>query len=158
MKYARTHVNRNRRNASGVAPLSASCRRCVRFEEVDALRYMWHGRYASWLEDGRECLGQRYGISYLDFLNHGIIVPIKLLQIDYIRPLRYAQTYTINVILYWTEAAVLDFTYSIMDSTGTITTRASTTQLMVDLEDRLCIEQPSFYKDFARRWQEGLLE
>lgn len=152
-----TGLRRRRRvpAATDVPGLQVRVERTVRFEEVDAVRIMWHGRYAGWLEDGREALGRRYGVSYADFLDHGVIVPVKLLQMDFCRPLRYGQTYAIYAELLWNEAAALDFNYYIKDLKGNITTTASTTQLMLDLEGNLLLEQPEFFRRFRERWREG---
>ena len=85
-----------RRGSSDVPSLCVSVPRTVRFEEVDAVRFMWHGRYASWLEDGREVMGRAYGISYLDFRDSGVVVPLKLFHLDFHHPLLYGQAYTIH--------------------------------------------------------------
>lgn len=148
---------RRRLSDSAVPPLTVSVKRTVRFEEVDAVRYMWHGRYASWLEDGREALGQKYGLSYLNFLDHGVIVPLKLFHLDFQHPLRYGQTYTIHAELLYNEAAALDFQYSITSDDGLVTTTASTTQLMLDIDGGLRIDPPDFYKQFCERWRQGLI-
>ena len=144
-----------RRSTPDVLPLCASVPRTVRFEEVDAVRFMWHGRYASWLEDGRDAIGRAYGINYLDFLNSGVVVPLKLFHLDFHHPLLYGQTYTIHAELFWNEAAVLDYEYRIEDAEGLVTTTASTTQLMLDLEGNLLMEPPAFYRDFCDQWRQG---
>ena len=144
-----------RRGSSDVPSLCVSVPRTVRFEEVDAVRFMWHGRYASWLEDGREVMGRAYGISYLDFRNSGVVVPLKLFHLDFHHPLLYCQTYTIHAELFWNEAAVLDFEYRIVDERGLVTTTASTTQLMLDLQGNLLMEPPAFYREFCAQWQQG---
>lgn len=51
-------------------PLRAQIKRQVRFEEVDSLGIVWHGRYPSFVEDARDYLGEKYGISYVDFFDH----------------------------------------------------------------------------------------
>lgn len=140
---------------SDVAPLHVPTERRVRFEEVDSMGIMWHGRYASWLEDGREALGQQYDVRYLDFYAHGVIVPLKIFHLEYIRPLYYNETYTINTYLLWNEAARMDFEYTITDSAGSCMTRAHTTQLMIDLETQLLLTLPEFYKTFLERWKNG---
>jgi len=145
--------HRRRTADSGVAPLRACIERTVRFEEVDALDYMWHGRYASWLEDGREAFGKLHHLSYLDFFQHGVAIPVKLFHLDFRHPLRYAQTYSIHAALLWNEAAVLDFAYEIRDSGGTITTTGYTAQLMLSPGGELLLEQPTFYKEFCARWR-----
>ena len=144
-----------RRGSSDVPSLCVSVPRTVRFEEVDAVRFMWHGRYASWLEDGREVMGRAYGVSYLDFRNSGVVVPLKLFHLDFHHPLLYGQTYTIHAELFWNEAAVLDFEYRIVDERGLVTTTASTTQLMLDLQGNLLMEPPAFYREFCAQWQQG---
>jgi len=146
--------HRRRTAHSGVSPLHARIERSVRFEEVDAMNYMWHGRYASWLEDGREAFGKLHTLSYLDFFQHGVAVPIKLFHLDFHHPLRYAQTYSIDVFLLWNEAAVLDFDYILKDSNGVVTTTGYTTQLMIAPSGELLLEQPAFYKEFCMRWRQ----
>ena len=146
--------HRRRTANAGVAPLHACIERSVRFEEVDAMNFMWHGRYASWLEDGREAFGRLHTLSYLDFFQHDVAVPIKLFHLDFHHPLRYAQTYSIHVSLLWNEAAVLDFDYTLTDSDGIVTTSGYTTQLMLSLDGKLLLEQPAFYKEFCARWRQ----
>jgi acyl-CoA thioester hydrolase len=147
--------SRRRRTAdSGVAPLQARLERRVRFEEVDAMGYMWHGRYASWLEDGREEFGKLYKLSYLDFFQHEVALPIKLFHLDFHHPLLYAQTYAIHVSLLWNEAAALDFEYVLKDGEGVVVTTGYTTQLMLTLKGGLLLEQPAFYREFCARWRQ----
>ena len=56
-------------------PLRILVQRRVRFEEVDPLGIVWHGRYPGYFEDARVALGSRYGIGYEDFIRHGVPVP-----------------------------------------------------------------------------------
>ena len=60
------------------APLPIRIRQKVRFEEVDSLGIVWHGRYASYFEDARVAFGEKYGIGYMDFYANGVVAPIKL--------------------------------------------------------------------------------
>jgi len=146
--------SRRRTANSGVPPLHVLIERTVRFEEVDSLNFMWHGRYASWLEDGREAFGKLHQLSYLDFFWHGVAVPIKLFHLNFHHPLRYAQTYSIHASLLWNETAVLDFEYVLKDSDGIVTTTGYTTQLMLSLDGELLLEPPSFYKEFCAQWRQ----
>jgi acyl-CoA thioester hydrolase len=50
-----------------IAPLKMTVKRRVRFEEVDALGIVWHGRYPGYFEDARTALGAAYDVGYLDF-------------------------------------------------------------------------------------------
>ncbi len=137
--------------------LTISTERRVRFEEVDQLSYMWHGRYPSWFEDGREAMGSRYNINYLDFYAQGVVVPIKTLSIDYKKPLLYNNIYTIETSLLWNDSAILEYHYTFFDSEGATCTTGITKQLMLDTKGNLLFDVPQFYKEFCQRWTQGLV-
>ena len=141
-----------------VPPLLCEVQRTVRFEEIDALGIIWHGRYTSWLEDGREALNAMYDISYLRFEQNGVLLPVRIMHFDYLHPLRYRETCTIRTRLLWSEAARLDFDYQILNGEGRVMTTAQTTQLMVTREGHLCLEVPPFYAAFRQRWRNGALQ
>ncbi|MDR1857110.1 MAG: acyl-CoA thioesterase [Desulfovibrio sp.] len=146
---------RPRTGDDSVPALSVQVQRTVRFEEVDAMGIMWHGRYAGWLEDGREALGGRYGIAYLDFFEKGVLLPIKLLHLDFRLPLRYRQECAVVARLLWNDAALLEYEYDVLDDEGRIATRARTTQLMTGTGGELLLERPPFYESFCARWRAG---
>ena len=54
------------------APLRLIVERKVRFEEVDPMNIVWHGRYPGYFEDGRVALGDKYGIGYMDLYKYKI--------------------------------------------------------------------------------------
>ncbi len=139
-------------------PLVIKVERRVRFEEVDSLGIVWHGRYPSFFEDARGALGEKYGISYLDFYNNGIIAPIKKIHIDYHLPLSYPDLFSIEGILHWSDAARLDFEYIIRDSKGALLTTGYTVQLMLDPDKNLYMVLPPFYMEFCHRWKRGDLK
>lgn len=146
------------KDQGGPPPLSVRCRRRVRLEEVDVLGIVWHGRYAGYLEDGREELGRRYGLSYLDFREAGVVLPLRTLHLDYLIPLRYLEEFEVESLLHWHEAAKLNIEYLLYNQEGQLASRAYSVQLMVDLSGVLQLEPPPFYLEFRRRWQEGLLD
>ncbi len=148
---------RRRKHMSAIAPLVCRLERRVRFEEVDCLQIMWHGRYASWLEDGREALGKAYGMHYTDFYAHDVVIPLKIFHVDYVQPLLYDQVYTVETRLLWQDAALLEIEYSIYDAEGKLMTTAFTTQLMVTKSYELLLEHPPFFQVLREQWREGLL-
>ena len=138
-------------------PINLSLKRRVRFEEVDAVSFMWHGRYASWLEDGREAMGEAYGISYETFHAQNVIIPLKTFSLDFLSPLRYNVEYTVETSLLWNEAALLEYDYKIFDCDNKIMTKASTIQLMTTLQGEILLETPDFYQSFCKRWKQNEL-
>jgi acyl-CoA thioester hydrolase len=140
------------------APLRIHVNRRVRFEEVDAIGIVWHGRYASYFEDARSALGDSYGIGYLDLFNNGIVAPIKKLHIDYHRPLKYPEDFTIDGILHWSDAARINYEFIIRDSKGNVVTTGYSVQVMLDKGNNLYMVSPPFYQEFCRRWKAGDLK
>ena len=137
--------------------LSCSVERDVRFEEVDALGIVWHGRYPSYFEDGRVAFGERYGFGYLDVYDAGYIMPIKQMGVDYIAPLRFGERCRITATLHWTEAARLNFSYSITSMAGTLLTTGYTVQLFLTISEELCMVKPDYYMAFSDAWLSGAL-
>jgi acyl-CoA thioester hydrolase len=138
-------------------PLRCSVERTVRFEEVDPLNIVWHGRYPSYFEDGRVLLGEKYGLGYMDLYNQGIVSPIKQMHIDYQLPLRFGDPFTIEAILHWSDAVRLNHEFILRNAEGAVTTTGYTVQLMMDQEDNVLMVPPPFYDEFRQRWQAGEL-
>jgi acyl-CoA thioester hydrolase len=131
-------------------------KRSVRFEEVDSMGIVWHGRYPGYFEDGRVALGHKYGISYSDFIRHKNPVPIRQIGIEYIEPLYFEDNIEIGAILYWSEAARLNFGYTIRKGDKIVCTGYSV-QLMLDKNSELLLSPPPFYLSFLDKWRKGQL-
>lgn len=131
--------------------------RQVRFEEVDPLNIVWHGRYPSYFEDARVAFGEKYGIGYLDCFEHGVLTPIKKMHVDYFRPLRFQERFTIEGILHWSAAARMNFEFVLRNMAGEITTTGYTVQMLLDPEYNVMLIPPPFVSDFLNRWQEGII-
>ena len=139
------------------APLRVTVPRQVRFEEVDPLNIVWHGRYPSFFEDARVAFGEKYGIGYLDCYERGILTPIKKLHLDYFRPLRFPDHFSIEGILHWSAAARLDFEFVIRNAAQEVTTTGYTVQMMLDPQQNIMLIPPPFVQEFRERWRRGEL-
>ena len=139
------------------APLRMTVNRTVRFEEVDPLGIVWHGRYTSYFEDARVALGDKYGIGYMQFYNQGVAAPIKKMHFDYHLPLRYRDKMTIEAIWHWSEAARMNFEFIIRNDNGELATSGYTVQMMLDFDDNILVVPPPFYAEFCSAWKAGQL-
>ncbi|HEY5996308.1 MAG TPA: acyl-CoA thioesterase [Candidatus Deferrimicrobiaceae bacterium] len=137
------------------APLRLAISRQVRFEEVDPVAMVWHGRYPSFFEDARVALCEKYGIGYLDFHAHGIVTPIRMMHIDYVRPLRFRDVFSIEGILHWSESSRLNMEFVIRNGAGDVTTTGYSVQMMLDGDGNILLVPPPFYREFTDRWKEG---
>jgi acyl-CoA thioester hydrolase len=126
----------------------------VRFNEADPLGVVWHGHYLRFFEDGREAFGKQFGISYLDFYQAGLAVPIVSINCDYKKPLRYGDVMIVNTIFHPMMAAKLQFSYEIssLKSNQVVATGAST-QVFVDAKTfDLHLTLPPFYDRWRKKW------
>lgn len=140
------------------APLRRTISRTVRFEEVDPLGIVWHGRYASYFEDARVALGEAYDIGYLDFYKNKVVAPIKQMHFDYHRPLKYRDAMTIEAIWHWSEAARINYEFIILNPEGQLATTGYTVQMMLDFDDNILVVPPPFYQQFCKKWKSGQLQ
>lgn len=139
-------------------PLRTVVHRTVRFEEVDAMNIVWHGRYASYFEDARVALGDLVGLGYLDYYANGVLTPIKKLHVDYQQPLRYGEHFTVEAIMRWTEAARINMEFIIRNESGTVVTTGYSIQLMLDKEGELFLGPPPCHLELRERWRAGGLD
>jgi acyl-CoA thioester hydrolase len=139
-------------------PLRGRALRMVRFQEVDPMGVVWHGRYPEFLEDGRVEVGRAHGLDYPDFFREGLQAPIVRLEIAYRSPLRLGDEFSIEAIMLWTEAVRLDHEYIIRRrSDDRIAATARTVQLLLDLNDAVCYTWPAYFERLRRDWRLGLL-
>ena len=137
------------------SPLTCRVERVVRFEEVDLLQIVWHGRYPSYFEDARVALGEKYGIGYMDFYNNGVLAPIKKLHVDHHRPLVFGQHFSIQALLHWSDAARMNFEFHIQNEARELVASGYTVQMMMDLDRTILLIPPPFYSEFQHRWKTG---
>ncbi len=137
------------------SPLRLTLGRQVRFEEVDSMGIVWHGRYPSYFEDGRVALGHRYGISYSDFIREEIPVPVRQMQIDYCHPLKFEDEFEIETVLHWSDATRINFEYILRNPQGRVVCTGCTVQLMLDRDLSLLLAPPLFFAEFLERWRRG---
>lgn len=137
-------------------PLVARCKRTVRFEEVDSVNMVWHGRFPSYLEDGRIAFGEQYGLSYKFFREKMVVAPIVQMHIDYKAPLRLDQTAIIETSLHWSEAARVNFSYRIITD-DLVNATAYTVQLLTEPNGTILLAPPVWLEKFLTSWKNGEL-
>ncbi len=136
-------------------PLGIRVERKVRFEEVDQLGIVWHGRYASYFEDARSVAGEKYGFGYPDFKRNGVSAPIRIMHTEFLLPLKFDETFVVEGLLHWTESARINIEYLIWNSAGRLTTTGHTVQVLLDKDEQLLLIPPPFYREFREKWRTG---
>ena len=145
-----------KQNKNAPPPLLASTKRKVRFEEVDSLRIVWHGRYPSFFEDSRDEFGNKFRLKYFDMNDKGFIAPIVKMHIDYHIPLHYQEIFYIHCSLHWTDAAKLNFSYKLINTDKKIIATGYTVQVFTDLNGTPLLLRPVLVNNFFNNWKELL--
>lgn len=129
----------------------------IRFNEADPLGIVWHGHYVRYFEDGREAFGKQYGIGYMDFFNHDIIVPIVHAECNYKRTLKFGDTVRVESIYKPTEAAKIVFDYKLYKSSDdSLVATGTTTQVFLEKNSQtLLLNNPAFFEQWKRK--QGLM-
>ena len=120
----------------------------VQFYDLDPMHIVWHGNYVKYLEVARCELLNKIGYNYLEMQASGFAWPIIDMQLRYVGAARFSQRLTIRAdIVEWEHK--LKINYLISDAaTGKRLTRASTTQVAVDIASgEMCFVSPQVLLD-----------
>jgi len=144
------------RDSDAPPSLKCSMQRRVNFREVDGMRIVWHGHYAGFFEEVSTRLREQCGMSYQDFIDHRIAVPIVTCHVDYLRPLLLDEVFTITAEMFWSDAARINTEYVITKQDGQIASKGYTVQLFIDAETSYPLfAQPPLAEEMQMRWKRG---
>lgn len=130
------------------------CKVPVRFSEIDCMCRAWHGSYVKYLEDGRESFGRHFpGIGYADIAAARKFAPIVDLHIKYYGPLSINDVAVIRTRYVHKLGARLDYSYEIRrESDNALCVKATTTQLFIDENEQLMLEEPEYYLNWKKKY------
>jgi len=126
----------------------------VRFNEADPLGIVWHGHYIRYFEDGREDFGNRFGVGYLDFFNHGLIVPVVNVDCSFKKSLRYGDTVMVETRFIPSDAAKIVFSYRLFNKkTQELVATGSSVQVFLNREESILqLMNPPFFEEWKRKF------
>jgi acyl-CoA thioester hydrolase len=116
----------------------------IPFHDVDSMEVVWHGHYVRYLEIARCALLDKIDYNYLQMKASGYVWPVIDLHIRYAKPSIFNQNIkVIASVQEWENR--LKINYLITDNqTGHRLTRASSTQVAVDLKTgEMCLASPT---------------
>jgi acyl-CoA thioester hydrolase len=124
----------------------------VRFGEVDSMGIVWHGNYATYIEEGRESFGKKYGISYMDIYSNDVMAPVVNINIDFKKQVQYGDVLIIETEFVDTEAAKVIFKFNIFrKSDGELVASAQSTQVFIDMNREMILYPPQFVLDWKKK-------
>jgi acyl-CoA thioester hydrolase len=129
--------------SKGSTRWSAEIELQVQFFDLDPMEIVWHGNYVRYLEVARCALLDQIGYNYQEMKDSGYAWPIIDLHLRYAGPASFGQKLKLRAsIVEWENRLKID--YLITDAaSGRRLTRASTTQVAVDITTReMCFVSP----------------
>ena len=108
----------------------------VPFYDIDSMNVVWHGNYPKYLEQARCALLDLIDYNYDAMRVDGYVWPVIDMQLRYVNPAVFAQSLLVRAeLIEWENR--LRINYLISDATtGERITRASTTQVAVEIASR----------------------
>lgn len=125
----------------------------IRFSEVDSMNVVWHGSYMLYFEDARELFGEKYGLTYMGYFDHGYFAPLVEMNFQWKKPIRYGMHPRIDIIYRPTKAAKVIFDYEIHDTTDdSLIATGHSVQVFMDTNYQLVLYSPEFYEEWQKKW------
>lgn len=108
----------------------------VFYYDTDQMGIVYHANYLKWMDMARtEYFSDVF--SYKQMEEDGIILPVKLLNIDYIDSAKFEDELEIVIELKKINNIKVEFYYEIFDQNGKLKATANTTNVFVDKSGKL---------------------
>ena len=131
--------------------ISAEISLQAQFYQLDPMNVVWHGNYVQFFEQARSALLARIGYNYKEMEASGFGWPIVDLRVKYVKPITLGQRFIVRATLIEYENRIR-IDYRVIDeASGTVLTKAQTTQLAVDIATgELSFESPQVFVECVR--------
>ncbi|MCQ6957604.1 acyl-CoA thioesterase [Mucilaginibacter aquariorum] len=117
----------------------------VRYGETDQMGYMYYGNYAEFFEVGRVEMLRSLGLTYSGMEASGIMMPVLELKCKYLKPARYDEEITINVIMDKMPGVKIHFRYELFNERKELIHVAETLLAFVNMKtNRPCLPPSDF--------------
>ncbi|MEO1260669.1 MAG: thioesterase family protein [Bacteroidota bacterium] len=117
----------------------------VRYGETDQMGYLYYGRYADLYEIGRVEMLRSLGLSYREMEEEqGIMLPVKSLQMRFVRPAKYDELVTIKTTLRELPDKDIVFHVEVFNEKSKIVNGGSVRLVFVDMKSDKTVTAPDF--------------
>jgi acyl-CoA thioester hydrolase len=103
----------------------------IRYSETDQMGYCYYGNYAAFFEIGRVETLRSLGVSYKELEDKGIMLPVLMYEVKFIKPAFYDDLITIKTMIQKIPGARIDFDYEIYSENNVLLTSAHTTLVFI---------------------------
>ena len=126
----------------------------VRYSETDQMGYCYHGNYAQYFEVGRVETLRQLGLSYKRLEDHGFMLPVSELSVNYKLPAKYDDALTIKTSITEMRGARLIFDYTITNEEDLLIATATTTLVFVAKETMRPVLPPPMFIEIIEPYEQ----
>ncbi|MEZ4953815.1 MAG: thioesterase family protein [Saprospiraceae bacterium] len=117
----------------------------VRYGETDQMGYLYYGRYADLYEIGRVEMLRSLGLTYREMEEvEGIMLPVKSLQMRFVRPAKYDELLTIKTSLREMPDKDIVFYVEVFNEKNKIVNGGSVRLAFVEMATNKTVTAPAF--------------
>lgn len=121
-----------------------SCNKKVRYSETDQMGVVHHSNYVNYLEETRVEWLDFLGIPYHEMETNGIISPVLKVEINYLKPLFFGDSYYIVIQLVNVPKVSLEFSYEVFNQKDLLIAKADTKIAFLSKESKQLIPVPKY--------------
>jgi acyl-CoA thioester hydrolase len=114
----------------------------VRYGETDQMGYVYYGNYAQFFEVGRVEWLRALGVSYRSLEESGIMLPVRELNINYLKPAKYDDLLTITTILSKKPLVKIEFDFEVQNEKNELLTTGYASLVFMDMKKSKPIRAP----------------
>ncbi|MGJ8593708.1 MAG: acyl-CoA thioesterase [Aquaticitalea sp.] len=119
----------------------------VRYGETDQMGVVYHGNYAQYFEVGRVEWLRKFGVSYKQMEESGIMLPVISLDIKYKKSARYDDLIKVKTRLTKIPSATIEFHYEIVNENNDLLATGNTTLVFIDINRNRPTRCPKYLLD-----------
>jgi acyl-CoA thioester hydrolase len=117
----------------------------VRYGETDQMGYMYYGNYAELFEVGRVEMLRSLGLTYSGMEASGVMMPVLEMKCKYLRPARYDEEITVNVIMDKMPGVKIHFRYELFNEKRELIHVGETLLAFINMQtNRPCLPPADF--------------
>ncbi len=117
----------------------------VRYSETDQMGYVYYGNYAQYFEVARTEMLRNNGLTYKEMEERGLMLPVSLFDIKYIKPGFYDDLLSIKIYLKKIPSVRMVFNYETYNQKKELLNIANTTLVFIDKENKKPTKAPDFF-------------
>ncbi|WMI67624.1 thioesterase family protein [Mangrovimonas sp. YM274] len=119
----------------------------IRYGETDQMGVVYHGNYAQYFEMGRTEWLRKFGVSYRQMEESGIMLPVVSLNVKFKKSACYDDEIRVVTTLAKIPSASIEFDYEIFNSKNELLTTGKTVLAFIDMERNRPTRCPKYILD-----------